>query len=290
MNKSIAKRLISKQEAMVLLGGLDLSTCSETIESVSISNSQTLRDSDEKHVDKTFINKYKSRPRIDDNKSIHAYFHMLKNSSTNKATTIPHFVGVSGQPTFPVTETYARHVLTVYKPWRTYPKKLDWINAFENFINSKECPASARMGYDRVMMRYYDKMMHYDPKATQPDHSKNPTSDDDLDLLALLSLNQPQFTDAETAMLKELDLGVEHKWDHSPLVSTFVHHSSNKIHARILKLLKNPGKQPLLTSITPLMQDRQIPDADADTPPEKWLMDKVTQFESHQNDNLWIPK
>lgn len=222
MNKSVAKRLISKQEAMVLLGGLDLSICSETIESVSISNSHSLRDSDEKHVDKSFINKYKTRPRTDDNKSIHSYFHQLKNSNANKGMVIPHFVGISGTPTFPVTESYARHVLIVYKPWRVYPKNLDWINEFDNFINSRKCPASARMGYERVMRRYHDKMMHYDPKASDPDHSKNPTSDDDLDLLALLSLNQPNFTDAESALLKGLDLGLEYEWDHPSLVSNFI--------------------------------------------------------------------
>jgi hypothetical protein len=36
LNKSASNRLISKQECMVLLGGLDLVTCSETIESVSL--------------------------------------------------------------------------------------------------------------------------------------------------------------------------------------------------------------------------------------------------------------
>jgi hypothetical protein len=36
LNKSASNRLISKQECMVLLGGLDLVTCSETIKSVSL--------------------------------------------------------------------------------------------------------------------------------------------------------------------------------------------------------------------------------------------------------------
>ena len=38
LNKTAGQRLISKQECMVLLGELDLVTCSETIETISISN------------------------------------------------------------------------------------------------------------------------------------------------------------------------------------------------------------------------------------------------------------
>ena len=224
MNKSVSKRLISKQEAMVLLGNLDLTLCSETIESVSISNSTSLRNSDEKCVDKTFITKYKKRPLSEENSSIHSYFHCIKNDSSNKKVIIPNFVGVSGTPTFPVTETYARHVLIVYKPRREYPKKMDWIFEFNNFINSKHCPDSARMGYERVMRRYYDKMMHYDPKSSQPDHSKNPVSDDDLDLIALLGLNTPENTDSEIALLHGLDLGTSFVWDKPPKVSlSYIH-------------------------------------------------------------------
>ena len=220
MNKTVSKRLISKQEAMVLLGSLDLTLCSETVESVSISNSLSLRNADEKSVDKTFITKYKKRPLSEDNCSLHTFFHRTKNGHTNTGAIIPHFVGVNGTPTFPVSETYARHVIIVYKSWREYPKNVDWIFEFDNFITSRHCPDSARMGYERVVCRYYDKMMHYDPKASEPDHSKNPTCDDDLGLIALLGLNKPNNTDAETALLHGLDLGTDFVWDHSPMVRT----------------------------------------------------------------------
>ena len=220
INKSVSKRLISKQEAMVLLGSLDLTLCSETIESVSISNSSALRSADEKKVDKTFITKYKNRSLSDENCSIHAYFHQTKNPPTSKTSIIPNFVGINGAPTFPVSETYARHVLIVYRPWRDYPRNVDWIAEFDNFIYSNHCPDSARMGYERVMSRYYDKMMHYDPKSSDVDHSKNPVSDDDLDLIALVSLSKPEYTDAETALLHGLDLGTDYEWDKPPLVRT----------------------------------------------------------------------
>ena len=39
MNKTSSKRIISKQEAMVVLADLPLTTCTETIQSISINNS-----------------------------------------------------------------------------------------------------------------------------------------------------------------------------------------------------------------------------------------------------------
>ena len=64
-----------------------------------------------------------------------------------KKCKIPYFVGVSGTPKYPITPSYARHVLTVHKPWKTYPNHTDWIKEFQRFIVDPNCPQSAQV-YD----------------------------------------------------------------------------------------------------------------------------------------------
>jgi hypothetical protein len=219
MNKTSAQRVISKQEAVVLLGNLDMFTCSETIESVSISNSKVLRTSEERSVDKTFIRAYESRDKVYEQCSLYQFFHLKKAKSQTTKQVIPHFVGVSGTPKFPVTETYARHVLTVYRPWRVYPKDCAWISEFETFINSNTCPASAKMHYERAMCRYYDNMTHYEPKASNIDHSVNPISSTDEELMTLVGLKTSSECDEDTRLLKQLDRGLEFQWDKEAKVS-----------------------------------------------------------------------
>ena len=221
MNKTAARRLISKQEAMVLLGELDLVLCSDTIETASISNSKALRQADEAHVDKTFISKYEKRSHTYSDLSLREYFHIVKNlfpKTAKKKQIIPHFVGVSGIPTFPVTESYARHTLIVYKAWTTYPNKGEWIAEFDKFINSPTCPPSAKLGYERVMCRHYDKMTHYEVKSASVDHASNPVSAEDAELIALTGLGNPKDTDAETAAFIKMDKGIDFEWDKEPAV------------------------------------------------------------------------
>jgi hypothetical protein len=220
MNKSAGKRIISKQEASVILGDLDMFTCSETIESVSISNSKLLRLNEQKSSsNNTILKKYINRPKQYDNISLYEYFHLTKKPTKSKKDIVPHFVGISGTPKYPPTETYARHVLTVYKPWRKYPKKCDWIPDFETFINSAQCPASARMHYERAMCRYYDHMTHYDPKSSDVDHTGNPISDDDAELIQLLGLKGTVHEDEDALLIKQMDRGLEFDWGKPAKVS-----------------------------------------------------------------------
>lgn len=218
MNKSSSKRVISKQEATVLLGDLDMFLCSETIESVSISNSKSVRCNEETSVDKSFISSYENRPVCYKECSLYEYFHIIKNSKTLKKDVIPHFVGISGTPRYPVTETYARHVLTVYKPWLIYPKSCNWINDFDNFIKSSRCPASAKMHYERAVCRHINNTTHYEPKSSSVDHSKNPISDADTDLMALVGLKGNVIDDEDSRTIKQLNRGLDYEWDKPPKV------------------------------------------------------------------------
>lgn len=208
---------------MVLLAELDLVQCTETIENVSISNYKCVRKSDEKAVDKTFLSKYARRSREFEKHSLYLFYHSENNSELHKQRRpekIPHFVGVHGIPKYPVTESYAKQVLIIYKDWRTYPTNLDWVTEFHTFINSPECPPSAKLTYNRVVCRHFDKMEYYDPKASDGHHSANPVSAEDAELITLLGLHQSDDPDHDTKLLRELDRGITYKWDKRPTVST----------------------------------------------------------------------
>ena len=155
LNKTASKRIISKQESMVMLAELPLTYCTEAICGVSINNSSPLRIAGEHKRDRRFITTYANRPSSLTEMNLYDFFLFEKNHGERKRSSgkyiIPNFYVFSGTPRFPVTESYARHSLIVYKPWRKYPTGLDWISEFNAFVHSKECPIACRMGYSRVM-------------------------------------------------------------------------------------------------------------------------------------------
>jgi hypothetical protein len=219
MNKAASSRLISKAEASVLLGNLSLTTCSDYIESVSLSNSSNITSSDRHNKNTSFLDQYRDRPEHLSDLSINAYYSVFRASRQGKKPAIPHFIGVSGDPVFPVSEAYARHVLVVYKPWRVYPKQASWKTDFELFINSKTCPASARLAYDRVVQRYYDGLAFADPKSTTIDHRHNAIDDDDVVVLSLAGLKGSSDGSGINDM-SGLEKGLDFQWDKTPMVST----------------------------------------------------------------------
>ena len=239
LNSTAGKRLISKQEAVCMTAELPFTACTETIETVPISNSTLLRYAGDEHENKKFIERYRIRPLKFKNMSLHLYFDLVKNrtgkeerSTQNsleerkekrkrKKTIIPFFSGLGGYPSYPPTEAYARHCVIVHKPWRKdYPIGLDWMSEFEAFVLSDECPASLLMEYDRVKIRYYDQMTGYNPKASVVDHSGNAADDEAMDLMELCGLanSKKKVTEYDTQLVQSLPRGMDHKWDNPPLV------------------------------------------------------------------------
>ena len=105
LNKSIKDKIISKQENNVILAGLDLYMCSETIKTVSLAGSYKLTNQTNEY---NFVKQYANRNSHLDC-TMDEYFHAIhndKNTSQTK-TVIPHYVGAACLPVFPVTEPYA---------------------------------------------------------------------------------------------------------------------------------------------------------------------------------------
>jgi hypothetical protein len=217
-NKASSSRLISKPEASVLLGGLDLVVCSDFIESVSISNNLRLTVSDDKKTQNSLLLTYQKRPAELEQYSLHAFYSIYRENILGKKPSIPHYVGVKGYPTYPVTEGYARHVLIVYKPWRHYPNMLSWLEDFEHFINSEECPKSAKLTYNRVVRRFYDGTQFVEPTASKAQCDAN-MSQEDAELLLLAGLGK---VDGESECILDLQgvpRGIDFTWGKQPAVS-----------------------------------------------------------------------
>lgn len=224
MNKATTRRLISKQEASVLLAELPLTLCSEFTETVSISNSKRLS-IDGANDNSKFITKYAKRAERHHHLSLHQYFFVYREELCRKPPAIPHYVGVAGYPCFPVSEGYARHVLICFKPWLEYPNQKSWKDDFNLFINSKFCPLSARLVYDRVLQRHFNGTKFVDPTAKEIDHSRNPISREDEIALMLAGMGAEEMKDFKFGDFDSIDKGLTHTWDNPPKVCSFFQHS-----------------------------------------------------------------
>ena len=213
--------MISKQEAVVLLGNLDLATCTETVENVSISNSKQLQKADSSGYGKTMMDRYKTRQTTHEQMTLYEYFHHVKNPKgrTKQGVVIPHFVGICGTPRFPITTDYAKHQMIVHKTWRKYPESEDWVSDFHHFINSPTAPISAKMTYQRVHARFLSKTQGYDPTSDIYDHTKNPISCDNKELMELIGLHKNEGIEYDDSILNNMDRGVNFKWDKPARVS-----------------------------------------------------------------------
>jgi hypothetical protein len=225
LNKAASSRLISKQEATVLLANMDLHICSEQIECVSITKSTKITIDKVESRRATILTEYENRPSVYEDLSLHDFFPIyraLKASNKPHKITIPHYTGLSGEPTFPVNETYARHVLIVYKPWREYPNPKEWLREFNDFIRSKQCPKSCRLHYDRVMQRYYEGTKFVEPTVQVADYSKNDISQEDVETLMLAGLGDENRELTGELALDAIHKGKDYRWDKEPMVSNHV--------------------------------------------------------------------
>ena len=182
MNKAATRRLITKQECCVLLSNLDLTLCSEQISTVSLSPAERIKSSGKNTTTGNFLTKYKTRPIQYEHLSLDEYFHADRRER-NLPRGIPHYLGLAGVPTYPVTKAYARHALTVYKPWREQQNDQNWIEEFDLFIHHRNCPTAARMEYERVMQRFYNGTKFVDPVASETCTTGEMEKDDEAAIL-----------------------------------------------------------------------------------------------------------
>ena len=220
MNKAATRRLISKQEACVLLSKLPLTLCSEFITTESIVKNTPIEvhyEADKKPKSEKLLLRYEKRPEELHHMSINDFFHHVHGTSNRQS--IPLFTGLSGKPTFPVTESYAKHTLIVYKPWKQYKMDRNWIQEFNEFIRDKRnCPIEARLQYERVMMRHFDGTKYIDPVSAKIDHSENPITECDEAAILLAGMKGEQITDIDSHVFNNIKRGKTYNWSQERMV------------------------------------------------------------------------
>ena len=219
MNRSLAHKMISKQESMVHLAGLDLHLCSETIEIVSISGCYRLTE-DGGHVSKSnsIMKRYGSR-QYNLPLSFDDYYDTLKNKVRGAKLVIPHYVGGKSLPMFPPTRDYARSVLLLYKPWvGTFVEEgRDFVKEFNEFILSPECPLKVSIPYRRIQQRVESKSVHKEPisQVEAIDHSQfsNDISEETQEAVDIASTFPVGCEDDDDTLLEyKYDKGKDFDW------------------------------------------------------------------------------
>jgi PIF1-like helicase len=176
LNRTLKTRLISKQEAMVQLAGLDLWRCSESIQTVSISQSYKLRkeyvSANEGGPYRQYANRLKKASPTEESllkqMTFNQYFTFKKQTkSQSKNEVIPHYVGGKCIPTWPITFEYARSILVIHSPWaNTFDipdeKVMDEFS-FKYFTH--QFPESVYLDINRALEKYTSNSAFKEPTA-----------------------------------------------------------------------------------------------------------------------------
>jgi hypothetical protein len=166
LNEVTKEKVISKQECMCHLAGLDLVLCLESIESVSISG--TCKLGTEKQAKSTLLSMYAKRQNTQKDMTLHEFFFFTKEKSSLRRPVIPHHVGGKSNPTYPVTEGYAKSVLTCHVPWigcSNFKTNRNYMQELQDFIKTTACPKSVKVAYGRVKNRYLQKHVPREPTS-----------------------------------------------------------------------------------------------------------------------------
>jgi hypothetical protein len=137
------------------LAKLPLVICSESIYTISLSKATKVVEKSTQY-STTFVSKYANRSDHLD-KSLHQYFHIIKNDSDKKEF-IPHYVGGGGQPTYPISINFESTELIKHVPWHKQNPlpiitETNYIKLFKHFHNSQYCPTSVSISVKRAQNR-----------------------------------------------------------------------------------------------------------------------------------------
>jgi len=146
---------------MVLLAGLPLVSCSESIKTVSISGFYKVTD----QRSSSLLTRYKRRDASMSNLSLHQFF--FEAHKNEKNTCVPHYVGSSTTPKYPLTESYARSMLLIHKPWIKSWKKpaTTCVEEFTSFLQQAPCPKSVKLAVARAKARHENGDKYKEPTA-----------------------------------------------------------------------------------------------------------------------------
>ena len=193
--------------------------CSDVIETVSLSGYTKLSFDDHCNTSNTILTRYKNRT-TDLHLSLHEFFHNTKNQSSKKGREyVPHYVGGSGQPVYPVSENYARVELMKHKPWSStndLSLLTNVIDEFESFIGDSRCPLTVKLSYERAKLKYTQRLRGQKETLSEDQEFSNPTSNvvdkDTLDTLAIANIIGDVTNTIENMENSEINSGKNYDW------------------------------------------------------------------------------
>lgn len=162
LNNTIGRRLISKQEATVMLANLPLFHCTETVENVSVSFSKSIGDSASSTGSSSILSMYSKRLNGIANDtplyqfasciSFYDYFHLMKNvlPPQKKLKTMQHFNQMF------IESGSAKTLLQFFvsKKYKVHPKATQYV--IPNFVGIKTAPCFPVSGqYARAVVTIY---------------------------------------------------------------------------------------------------------------------------------------
>ena len=217
LNQSIGEKMISKQEAMVQIGQLQLFDCSESIDTHSLSGYRKLhKDSNGKYSGSTLLAKYANRAKRYETTSLYDYYFISKHGGASPdAKSIPHFVGARSHPTYPITPQYARSTLMLHHHWRPpFPfseetAKEDFQTHFETFPMGVKIPFECMKARDARRHNDYE-LVNRDSYGVDGLNFHSPPKELE-EILQLVSTLPKRSKDVDND-IGTLNLGLSHDW------------------------------------------------------------------------------
>jgi hypothetical protein len=219
LNEASKSRVISKQEAICQLAGLDLFSCSEVVKTESLAGEYKIGTG--KEAQHTLLARYAKRDGNLHTMNLYDFFDHWYNSPSDRMkrsfkTKIPLFSGARCEPCYPATTAYARSVLLLYRPWhgRFVLNEDDnaFLPIFKRWIKNTElCPKVVRLEYKRAKRLKFVKEpttktadIDYDAMSDQADSETK----DLVDLVSTIFANGDVSDEARSAY----DFGLSHDW------------------------------------------------------------------------------
>ena len=218
LNHTIGEKMISKQEAMVQIGQLDLYNCSETIETHSLSGYRRLEETGTTNfAGTTLLAKYANRKISHKNLSLYEFFFATKaKPDIARKKYIPHFVGASSTPVYPITESYALSMLILHRPW-SLPLPFSRQTAITDFNQYfAQFPLHVLIPFKRIKARRLHHNLDYEPTNTENyDIGSSFASEsipEDLNEIIQLASTLPKLP-INHDDLHDIDFGLSYPWD-----------------------------------------------------------------------------
>ena len=176
LNYYLGSKTISKQEAMVLMGKLDLWKCTESIQHVHTNKHHQLNIGSNgcKQTGSDFMKVYqeqKDHPEM----CLHEYFHFKKSQETWKQKrVIPHYQTGGIYITTPLTREAAKELYKMYEPWQgEIDDTLDFVGIIEQKVKTKgkgkkKVPMRLHMAYNAAKARQEEAYTRPEPVSDSP--------------------------------------------------------------------------------------------------------------------------